>query len=64
MLASDYTAKMQSIFANSTFFDLSTLSFVLVQADMYLPSIDIFYTVRAGIEIGSSTLIKPCKIDV
>ena len=55
---------MTDIYQNSTLFDLHTLSFVLVESDTYLPSLDIFTTVRVGISVDRAALIRPCKIDV
>ena len=64
MTPKEYSVKMTDIFHNSTLFNLHTLSFVMVESDIYLPSLDIFCTVRTGISVDRSALIKPCKIDV
>ena len=64
MTTKEFSDKMIDINRNSTLFDLQTLSFVLIESDTYLPSLDIFTTVRVGISIDRAALIRPCKIDV
>lgn len=46
---------MKALFTNSTFFNQNTLTVILISADFYLPSLDVFYLVEIGLELDDAT---------